>query len=224
MIRRLLTALPIATLALTLATATALAGGWAEVRPDASTTTEPGEGEPIVLGFTVLQHSVDARVVGDPDRPPRRPQQRRDARCPRPQVGAEGHFEATHPAADRRLLDVVRVVPGARERRARQHRRRAHPPMGPCRRSRRPTPSWRHRAATKAVRSGRRPGRSRANSTTSGRPRAAARLRRSTDRPGRGHHRGARCAGRRSSPTASGGPHPGDAGRRPAPGGPGRRP
>jgi hypothetical protein len=37
--------------------APALAGGWAEVRADAATTTEPPrEGQPLVLGFTVLQH------------------------------------------------------------------------------------------------------------------------------------------------------------------------
>lgn len=35
-----------------------LAGGWAEVRPDAAATTEtpPREGQPVEIGFTVLQH------------------------------------------------------------------------------------------------------------------------------------------------------------------------
>ena len=35
----------------------AMAGGWAEVGADAQTTTNRREGEPIVVGFTVLQHS-----------------------------------------------------------------------------------------------------------------------------------------------------------------------
>ncbi len=40
-----------------LAATTVLAGGWAEVRPDAAATTEPPrQGEPLVIGFTVLQH------------------------------------------------------------------------------------------------------------------------------------------------------------------------
>ena len=44
---------------LLLLAAPVLAGGWAEVRADAATTTEPPrEGEPITLGFTVLQHGV----------------------------------------------------------------------------------------------------------------------------------------------------------------------
>ena len=34
-----------------------MAGGWAEVRADATTTTQPPiEGQPIEIGFTVLQH------------------------------------------------------------------------------------------------------------------------------------------------------------------------
>ena len=35
-----------------------LAGGWAEVRPDAAATTEPPprEGQPLEIGFTILQH------------------------------------------------------------------------------------------------------------------------------------------------------------------------
>jgi hypothetical protein len=38
---------------------TVLGGGWAEIRPDAATTTEPPiEGDPIEVGFTVLQHGV----------------------------------------------------------------------------------------------------------------------------------------------------------------------
>jgi hypothetical protein len=37
--------------------APALSGGWAEVRVDGAATTEPPrEGQPLVLGFTVLQH------------------------------------------------------------------------------------------------------------------------------------------------------------------------
>ena len=37
--------------------APALAGGWAEVRADAAATTEPPRvGQPVVIGFTVLQH------------------------------------------------------------------------------------------------------------------------------------------------------------------------
>jgi hypothetical protein len=38
---------------------TALAGGWAQVTPDqASGTTDPKAGEPIVIGFTVMQHGI----------------------------------------------------------------------------------------------------------------------------------------------------------------------
>ena len=58
MIRRLAAALAALALALLLAAPT-LAGGWAEVKPDAATTTEPPvEGQPIEIGFTVLQHGV----------------------------------------------------------------------------------------------------------------------------------------------------------------------
>ena len=42
---------------LLLLSAPVLAGGWAEVRPDAAATTQPPrEGQPIEIGFTVLQH------------------------------------------------------------------------------------------------------------------------------------------------------------------------
>src|SRR5215213_2128889 len=44
---------------LILSAGTALAGGWAKVTPDqASGSTDPKAGEPIVVGFTVLQHGV----------------------------------------------------------------------------------------------------------------------------------------------------------------------
>jgi hypothetical protein len=56
MIRRLAAA--IASLALLLAlTVPVLAGGWAEIVADAQTTTEPPvEGQPLEVGFVVLQH------------------------------------------------------------------------------------------------------------------------------------------------------------------------
>lgn len=56
MFHRLSAALVALTLLLTLA-APVFAGGWAEVVADAQTTTEPPvEGQPIVIGFKVLQH------------------------------------------------------------------------------------------------------------------------------------------------------------------------
>ncbi|MEO5885960.1 MAG: hypothetical protein ABIQ58_10640 [Candidatus Limnocylindrales bacterium] len=56
MTRRLAAALAALSILLVLAAPVA-AGGWAEVRPDAATTTEPPiEGQPIEIGFTVLQH------------------------------------------------------------------------------------------------------------------------------------------------------------------------
>ena len=56
MIRRLAAALAALSILLIVAAPVA-AGGWAEVRPDAATTTEPPiEGQPIDIGFTVLQH------------------------------------------------------------------------------------------------------------------------------------------------------------------------
>ena len=56
MIRRLAAALAALALLFTL-TIPALAGGWAEIVADAQTTTEPPvEGQPIDVGFTVLQH------------------------------------------------------------------------------------------------------------------------------------------------------------------------
>ncbi len=56
MLRRI-AALPAAVALLLLLVVPAMAGGWAEVRADATTTTEPPiEGQPIEIGFTVLQH------------------------------------------------------------------------------------------------------------------------------------------------------------------------
>jgi len=58
MIRRLI-ALAGAGLLVLLVAAPALAGGWAEIKADAATTTEPPvEGQPTVIGFTVLQHGM----------------------------------------------------------------------------------------------------------------------------------------------------------------------
>ena len=58
MIRRLASALAALSLILLLA-APVLAGGWAEIVVDAQTDTAPPvEGQPITLGFTVLQHGV----------------------------------------------------------------------------------------------------------------------------------------------------------------------
>jgi len=56
MLRRF-AALPAAVALLLLLVVPAMAGGWAEVRADATTTTTPPvEGQPIEIGFTVLQH------------------------------------------------------------------------------------------------------------------------------------------------------------------------
>jgi hypothetical protein len=58
MIRRLI-ALASAGLLVLLVAAPALAGGWAEIKADAAGTTEPPiEGQPTVIGFTVLQHGM----------------------------------------------------------------------------------------------------------------------------------------------------------------------
>ena len=58
MIRRLAAALAALAMLLILAVP-AFAGGWAEIVADAQTTTEPPvEGQPIDIGFLVLQHGV----------------------------------------------------------------------------------------------------------------------------------------------------------------------
>jgi hypothetical protein len=58
MIRRLAPALAALALLLTLV-APVFAGGWADIVADAQTTTEPPvEGQPIDIGFLVLQHGV----------------------------------------------------------------------------------------------------------------------------------------------------------------------
>ena len=58
MIRRLV-AIAAAGLLVLLVAAPALAGGWAEIKADAAGTTEPPvEGQPTVIGFTVLQHGM----------------------------------------------------------------------------------------------------------------------------------------------------------------------
>lgn len=83
-------------LLLGLAASTVLAGGWAEVRPDAAASTEPPrEGQPLVVGFTVLQHgetpagwvtptvrftSLTSGAIVD---------------VPATRSGPDGHFEAT---------------------------------------------------------------------------------------------------------------------------------
>ena len=58
MIRRTLAALSSAGLLLLLASSTAIAGGWADIKVDGSATTKPVAGKTLELGFTVLQHGV----------------------------------------------------------------------------------------------------------------------------------------------------------------------
>jgi hypothetical protein len=55
MIRRLAATVAALALLLTL-TVTVLAGGWAEIVADAQTTEPPVEGQPLEVGFVVLQH------------------------------------------------------------------------------------------------------------------------------------------------------------------------
>lgn len=55
MIRRLAAIVAATAMILTLAVP-ALAGGWAEIVPDAQTTEPPVEGQPVEIGFLVLQH------------------------------------------------------------------------------------------------------------------------------------------------------------------------
>jgi hypothetical protein len=79
-----------------LASGAALAGGWATITPDeGSATVEPREGEPVVLGFTVLQH-------GETPAPWEHPTviavnattgERLDVAAT--STGPDGHFEAT---------------------------------------------------------------------------------------------------------------------------------
>lgn len=98
MIRRLLAALLTAALALMLATTAALAGGWAEVKPDASTTTEPTDGESIILGFTVLQHGETPASWVTPTVHLVDLTTGRTHEIAATATGAEGHFAATTPA------------------------------------------------------------------------------------------------------------------------------
>jgi hypothetical protein len=57
--RRSLAAIPLALSALLLLAASAAAGGWADIRADATTADEPPvAGQPLTIGFTVLQHGV----------------------------------------------------------------------------------------------------------------------------------------------------------------------
>jgi hypothetical protein len=59
MLRRMIAATATAAATLLLAVSTVTAGGWAEIRADAATTTEPPiAGEPVSFGFMVLQHGA----------------------------------------------------------------------------------------------------------------------------------------------------------------------
>ena len=57
MLRRTAAALAALAMALLLA-APVMAGGWADIVADAQTTEPPVEGEPVVVGFKVMQHGV----------------------------------------------------------------------------------------------------------------------------------------------------------------------
>jgi hypothetical protein len=58
-VRAVILAATLAIAAVTVGAASVLAGGWADVQADAAATVEPPvEGQPTVLGFTVLQHGV----------------------------------------------------------------------------------------------------------------------------------------------------------------------
>lgn len=98
MARRLVAALLTATLALTFAATTALAGAWAEVIPDGSATTEPVAGEPILLGFTVLQHGETPASWVTPTVHLVDLTSGRTHEVAASAAGADGHFEATTPA------------------------------------------------------------------------------------------------------------------------------
>ncbi|MGZ9161257.1 MAG: hypothetical protein ACXW4T_08815 [Candidatus Limnocylindrales bacterium] len=95
MIRRI--AATLVALALPLAlSAPVLAGGWAEIVPDAGTiTTEPIAGEPMEVGFTVLQHGQTAAGWTTPTVHFSGPATGADVKVAATASGKDGHFVAS---------------------------------------------------------------------------------------------------------------------------------
>jgi hypothetical protein len=74
----------------------ALAGGWASITPDeASVTIEPKEGEPAVLGFTVLQHGETPAPWEHPTVILTNAETGERLEVGADSTGEDGHFEAT---------------------------------------------------------------------------------------------------------------------------------
>jgi hypothetical protein len=95
MIRRLSAILAAGVLALIVA-APALAGGWADIKADAGTTTEPPvAGQPTVIGFTVLQHGVTPAGWVHPTVTITDPVSGHTETAVARGEGADGHFVAT---------------------------------------------------------------------------------------------------------------------------------
>ena len=88
----------------------ALAGGWAEVKPDASTTDgPPARARRIVLGFTVLQHSVTPASLGDTHGPSRGVDSGATHDVPARRSATRGTSRRRAPTDRGGVLDVVRV-------------------------------------------------------------------------------------------------------------------
>ena len=95
MIRRI--AAPLVALALVLAlSAPVLAGNWAEIVPDAgTTTTDPLAGEPVEVGFTVLQHGQTPAGWTTPTVHFTDPATGADVKVGATATGKDGHFVAS---------------------------------------------------------------------------------------------------------------------------------
>jgi hypothetical protein len=96
MFRRSLAATTAALVVLTLTASVVAAGGWAEIRADATTTSEPPvAGEPAEFGFTVLQHGVTPAGWVSPTVTFRDAATGQQVDAAVTAEGAEGHFLAT---------------------------------------------------------------------------------------------------------------------------------
>jgi hypothetical protein len=96
MLRRTLAASAAAIVALTLSASLALAGGWADIKADATTTTEPPvAGQPTSFGFVVLQHGVTPAGWVTPTVIFRDSVSGTEVQADVAAEGADGHFVAT---------------------------------------------------------------------------------------------------------------------------------
>jgi hypothetical protein len=96
MLRRMIAATTTAAAALLFAVSMVTAGGWAEIQADAATTTEPPiAGEPMTVGFMVLQHGVTPAGWVTPTVVFRDTVTGRTVDADVAAKGADGHFVAT---------------------------------------------------------------------------------------------------------------------------------